>query len=227
MEFEEFVLAASTADLDDEALAREHADAIEFRLDLASGGPEQLDSYDGQLPVLVTNRLQREGGQAAAGETRLDALCRAIEQPAVEAVDVELDAIRAGEGRCVVEHAREHDVAVVVSTHDFEATPKRDTLRSVLSAACEYGDVGKLAVTANAPDDVLDVLRVTREATVEGETVATMAMGDVGQHSRVLAPLYGSRLGFAPVGAGGATAPGQYDLETFRHLHEQLSTPDN
>lgn len=222
MEFEEFVLAASTGDLSEEPMAREHADAIEFRLDLASDGVDQLAGYDGQLPLLVTNRLQREGGRALAGQTRLDELCRAVEHPAVEAVDIELDSIQTGNGVRVVDHARNHDVAVVVSTHDFEATPDRETLRSTLARACESGDVGKLAVTAQSPDDVLDVLRVTRTATVEGDHVATMAMGDVGRHSRVVAPLYGSRLGYAPVTAAAATAPGQYDLATFRTVLDQL-----
>ncbi|EMA31721.1 3-dehydroquinate dehydratase [Halobiforma lacisalsi AJ5] len=35
MEFDSFVLTASTADLTEEPAAREHADAIEFRMDLA------------------------------------------------------------------------------------------------------------------------------------------------------------------------------------------------
>jgi len=222
MEFEEFVLAASTADLKEEPGAREHADAIEFRLDLASAPFEQLAAYDGELPILATNRVTREGGQALAKPERLDELVRVLDHPAVEAVDVELDAIRAGDGMRVVEQAHEHEVSVVASTHDFETTPARNELRSVLSEACEYGEVGKLAVTAHSPEDVLDVLAVTREATVRGEIVATMAMGEVGRHSRVVAPLYGSRLGFAPVAAEAATAPGQYDLETFRQLLEQL-----
>lgn len=226
MEFEEFVLAASTADLGEEPKAREDADAIEFRLDLPAASLDQLTEYHGQLPVLVTNRVEREGGQAPACSERLDVLCRAIEQPAVEAVDVELDAIRTGDGMRVVEYAREHEVSVVVSKHDFETTPPSNELRSVLSAACEYGDVGKLAVAANTPEDVLDVLAVTRDATVEGDTVATMAMGQMGRHSRVVAPLYGSRLGYAPVATEGATAPGQYDLETFRRLLDQLH-PDS
>jgi 3-dehydroquinate dehydratase-1 len=47
-------------------------------------------------------------------------------------------------------------------------------------------------------------------------------MGAAGRHSRAVAPLYGSRIGYAPVDPADATAPGQYDLATLRSLVTQL-----
>lgn len=223
MNFESFRLAASTATLDEEPAARAAADALELRLDLGSNGIDALSTYDGQLPVIATNRLTTAGGKADPGPDRREQLCRAIEQQAVEAVDIELATIQAGDGQRVLEHARANDVATIVSVHDFETTPDKERLRSLLTTACRHGTVGKFAVTATAPEDVLDLLTVTRELTVDGKTVATMAMGAVGRHSRVVAPLYGSRLGYAPVDPANATAPGQYDLETFRTLFTDLS----
>ncbi|MFT4923730.1 MAG: 3-dehydroquinate dehydratase-1 [Haloarculaceae archaeon] len=224
MDFEEFVLAASTNDLADEPPAREHADAVEFRMDLADDPREALASYDGTLPLLVTNRVAWEGGETPDTPERLDALEGAIEQPQVEAIDVELDALRDGEAGRIVDHAREHGVSVVVSVHDFETTPERERMQSLLSAACEYGDVGKLAVTASSPDDVLALLEATRATTREGRTVATMAMGEAGRHSRAVTPLYGSRIGYAPVDPAEATAPGQYDLATLANLVDRLQS---
>ena len=222
MGFEEFVLAAVTADLSVEPAAREHADAVEFRLDLADDGRARLDAYDGDLPLLVTNRVEWEGGEAADEPARIEALERAVEHPAVEAVDIELAAVRTGDCADLLEHARTHDVAVVVSVHDFEETPERGTLSALLTEAAELGDVGKLAVTAETRGDVLALLSATHEATAAGECVATMAMGEAGRHSRAVAPLYGSRIGYAPVDPGDATAPGQYDLATLRRLIDQL-----
>lgn len=221
MDFEEFVLAASSTRLSDVKHVSEAADAFELRLDLAETGVEGLERPRA-LPVLVTNRLEDEGGDAPATQARLDTLCRAVEQPAVEAVDIELSAVDAGDGSRVIDHARAHDVAVVVSTHHFDETPDRRQMRETLSRASELGDVGKLAVTATDHSDVLDLLTVTQQATVDGETVATMAMGEPGRHSRVVAPLYGSRIGYAPPDSDRATAPGQYDLDTFRQLYESL-----
>ena len=221
LDFETFALAAATADLDEEPDARPHADCVEFRMDLAAAPLAALDGYDGELPLLATNRTTWEGGEADP-EGRLDALETAIEDDAVAAVDVELAALSNGDGHGLVERAAELGVAVVVSTHNFEGTPPRPELGRLLTRAGEVGDVAKLAVTATDRDDALDLLAATRAHAVEGATVATMAMGEPGRHTRAVAPVYGSRLGYAPVDPARATAPGQYDLATLRSLVDGL-----
>jgi len=222
LDFEGFVLAAATADLGDEPAAREHADAVEFRMDLADDPLEALADYDGDLPLVCTNRVEWGGGEAPDDARRLDDLQVAAEHPRVTAVDVELDAVVGGDALGVVEHAHTHGASAIVSTHDFEGTPPREELRRLLERASEYGDVAKLAVTAADPDDALALLAVTRAHASAGRTVATMAMGEVGRHTRVVAPLYGSRIGYAPVDPGQATAPGQYDLATLSRLVDEL-----
>lgn len=218
MDFGSFRLVGSTADLDDEPAARPTADALEFRLDLAESPLEELAAYGGELPLLVTNRVRSEGGAAPDAPRRLDVLETAVEQPAVEAVDIELVTLEAGDGGRVVDAARDTAATVVVSAHDFDGTPPADAMAQTLRAAARAGDVGKLAVTATDPGDVLDLLAVTWSLASDGLPVATMAMGDAGRHSRAVAPLYGSRIGYAPVDPGNATAPGQYDLETLHRL---------
>lgn len=225
MNFDSFVLAAATGDLADEPAARDHADAVEFRMDHADDPLAALDAYDGELPVIATNRVGWEGGGAPDDAARLDALETAVEHDAVAVVDVELGALE-GEGdhdaARVVERARAHDASVVVSVHDFETTPDRPKLKKMLTRACERGDVGKTAITAHEPEDVLDLLTATQSLTRRGHRVATMAMGEAGRHSRAVAPLYGSKIGYAPVRPEHATAPGQYDLTTLRELVNQL-----
>ena len=222
LSFEAFVLAAATGDLAEEPMAREHADCVEFRMDLADGDPlAALADYEGELPLLVTNRPEWEGGEAA-DEGRITDLVAAVEHEAVAAVDVELHEVVGGDGLEVVDAARDAGVSVVVSVHDFEETPPRDELRRLIERASEYGDVAKLAVTAESLDDTLALLAVTRAHASAGRTVATMAMGEAGRHTRVVAPLYGSRIGYAPVDPKRATAPGQYDLATLSRLVGEL-----
>jgi 3-dehydroquinate dehydratase-1 len=222
LSFDEFVLAAATGDPTEEPAAREHADCVEFRMDLAEGDPlDALAGYEGELPLLVTNRPEWEGGEAA-DEGRTDALVSAVEHEAVAAVDVELHEVAGGDGLDVVEAARASDATVVVSVHDFEGTPPRGELRRLIERASDYGDVAKLAVTAESPDDTLALLAVTRAHASAGRTVATMAMGEAGRHTRAVAPLYGSRIGYAPVDPDRATAPGQYDLATLSRLVDEL-----
>nr|WP_218927318.1 type I 3-dehydroquinate dehydratase [Halosimplex rubrum] len=222
MDFSSFVLAAATADLADEPAARDHADAVEFRMDFASDPLDALAGYDGESPLIATNRPTWEGGEAPDDAARLDALEVAAEHDAVGAVDLELAALESGDAAAVAEHARDHGTAVVVSTHDFEGTPHRAAMRETLAEASRWGDVAKLAVTAEGSGDVLDLLGATWDAATAGETVATMAMGEAGRHSRAVAPLYGSRIGYAPVDPADATAPGQYDLATLSGLVERL-----
>jgi 3-dehydroquinate dehydratase-1 len=224
IDFSSFVLAAATADLSDEPAARDDADAVEFRLDLATDPLDALADYDGELPLIATNRPTWEGGEAADDAARLDALEVAAEHDAVGAIDVELAALEGGDAAAVADHARDHGTAVIVSTHDFEGTPHRDAMAETLSEASRLGDVAKLAVTAEGAGDVLDLLGATWAATTAGETVATMAMGEAGRHSRAVAPLYGSRIGYAPVDPADATAPGQYDLTTLATLVDRLGS---
>jgi 3-dehydroquinate dehydratase-1 len=225
--FDSFVLAAATADLSEEPNARDPADALEFRMDLADDPLAALASYGGELPLIATNRAEWEGGDAPA-ENRLDDLARAAEFESVAAIDVELAALEGErteggkEGERAVERAREQGTAVIVSAHDFGGAPGVDGMRETLVRASELGDVGKLAVTASDPGDALALLSVTYELSNEGRRVATMAMGEAGRHSRAVAPIYGSRIGYAPVDSASATAPGQYDLATLRELIEWL-----
>ena len=226
--FDSFTLVAATADLADERAARGVADLVEFRMDLAPDPVEQLAAYDGDLPLLVTNRPAWEGGEAegsddAAEAARLDALDAALGNDAVAAVDLELAALRRSERAvAVAEEAESLGVEVVVSVHDFERTPSERTMVSLLSAATSAGDVGKLAVTAEDREDALALLAATHTVDAAGERVATMAMGEAGRHTRAVAPIYGSKIGYAPVHAEDATAPGQYDLATLGELVGQL-----
>jgi 3-dehydroquinate dehydratase-1 len=228
LSFDRFVLAAATGDLSEEPRAREHADAVEFRMDLADGDPlAALSAYDGDLPLLVTNRAAWEGGAADDDEARLCALRRAAEHEAVAAVDLELAALDAVDGRRTAAHARDHGAAVVASVHDFEGTPSLDRMETLLADAASRGDVGKLAVTATDRGDALSLLRATHAAASAGHRVATMAMGEPGRHTRAVAPVYGSKVGYAPVDPASATAPGQYDLATLRDLVARLrADPD-
>jgi 3-dehydroquinate dehydratase-1 len=216
MDFESFVLAAATADLGDEPAAHDHADAVEFRMDLATRPLDALADYDGDLPVIATNRTAKEGGDATDNRQRLDRLERAAEHPSVEAVDIELAAVDDAA------HVIDHDTAVIVSAHDFSGTPSHAAMEDTLTQAGEHGDVAKLAVTAESSADVLSLLSVTHALDGAGHQVATMAMGKIGRHSRAVAPLYGSKIAYAPVDPDEATAPGQYDLATLSDLLDRL-----
>ncbi|MEF8771292.1 type I 3-dehydroquinate dehydratase [Halodesulfurarchaeum sp.] len=233
LDFESFRLAASTATLDAEPRARELADLLEFRMDLTADPLEQLHTYEGELDILVTNRPQWEGGEREETPERREELLEALSIPAVSAVDLELRTLESPDKLTdmvpVLDAAREEDLPIIVSVHDFERAPSRETLVDFAHRGSQYGTVAKLAVTPETPDGVLDLLQATHDLTREGLTVASMAMGELGSHTRVVAPVYGSKLGYAPIETEDATAPGQFDLatlssllETFGARHERI-----
>lgn len=226
LSFDSFVLTACTADLSDAAdpAVEERADAVEFRMDLAESAPESdLDAYDADVPLVATNRAAWEGGDCDDGEDeRLATLERAAERDAVAAVDIELDSLLTPRGATAAERVRESGASVIASFHDFEGTPASSELRAKLHRAATVGDVGKVAVTATDDHDALRLLDATNAATTWGDTVATMAMGEAGRHTRAVAPVYGSKIGYAPVRPADATAPGQYALETLSRLVGEL-----
>lgn len=218
MNFESLVLAAATGDLSDEPAARELADALEFRMDFAETPLADLEAYEGELEIIATNRVDHQGGDAEDTPARIETLIAAIEHPQVGAVDVELEAIADGSAEPVVEQAKAHEIPVIVSAHNFSTTPPARELRGLIDRATQAGDVGKVAVTASDRVDVLRLLQATHDIAVTGAQVSTMAMGQAGQHSRAITPLYGSCLAYAPVDPDRATAPGQYDLATLQNL---------
>jgi len=134
----------------------------------------------------------------------------------VDVVDVELftsdEAVRA-----VVSIAHQHGVAVIVSSHDFDATPPAAELVARLRRAQDLGaDLPKLAVMPTGPQDVLTLLEATwtMSSAYADRPIITMSMAGAGVISRLAGEVFGSALTFAAVGA--TSAPGQVDVASVR-----------
>ncbi|WP_246404048.1 type I 3-dehydroquinate dehydratase [Halobellus ruber] len=185
-------------------------------MDKATDPIAQLEAYDGELPILATNRNQWFGGKARdAG--RLDALFAASRFDAVAYVDIELETVRATEW--LTGEFRGNDVDLIVSHHDFDATPEREVLMAIIDQCADYGDVAKVATFPNDPSDTLTLLGALHEATQAGIDAAGIAMGELGSHTRVVGHVYGSKLGYAPLADDESEyAPGQFPLRTLRAL---------
>ena len=79
-----------------------------------------------EMPLLVTVRCHEEGGLRRIPEEERFALLRAY-MPYAAAMDIEIKAMR--HARELVMEARERDVIIIGSTHDFQITPGVDYLR--------------------------------------------------------------------------------------------------
>lgn len=207
------------------------ADLIEWRADFfqdatAKGLADSLSRLRSILPnepIIFTLRNKTEGG---AREIPQDARRTSIESVAAtglaDIIDIEL---------CndtpfiesVVRVARENDVRVILSFHDFEKTPANEELLAKISLTDLRGaDIAKIAVMPQTQSDVLRLLEVTLQARrcFPHLPLCTMAMGRLGILSRVAGFLFGSDMAYA-VGQE-SSAPGQIPITEARAISESL-----
>ncbi|HWR25855.1 MAG TPA: type I 3-dehydroquinate dehydratase [Methanosarcina sp.] len=207
------------------------ADILEIRLDLLGIRNKDTASeiirkikLETGLPVIITNRSQIEGGKWEGKEAeRIGILSDLLaHENGADAVDIELSTEREYRDK-VVEAAKSHGKTVIMSSHDFSKTPPFQEMRSTLAEAFLAGaDIAKLAVTPNSMRNVLDLLELTLDAREARRAVCTIAMGNLGKHTRVVAPFYGSILTYASVGGTASAAPGQLPVDELKKIMELL-----
>lgn len=217
------LVASITSDLISRAKEAEEqgADAVELRIDLYKGDAlhdlKRYRSKGGGLPVIVTNRPKDQGGVFEGSEDeRLNVLEEAIEY--ADAVDIEITADRKDE---LVKRAKDNDVTVIVSYHDFERTPSLDEMSEIIKRGLDLGDVAKVAVTPDDQEDVFRVIELTLKH--KDDPICTISMGPLGAYSRVVTPFYGSRIAYVSLGEE-RTAPGQMTLERTGGLLNELDS---
>ena len=103
---------------------------------------------------------------------------------------------------------------VIVSYHNFEATPPMDTVVSRVMKV--PADAYKMVTTARKPSDNLRVLAVAKA--LPKKSVIVLAMGELGFPTRVLSPFSaGLHLRRAHVSLGNRRRPGKRGY--LRHLY--------
>jgi len=192
------------------------ADILELRIDLISEDPYKIlkDLKELGLPLIITNRMKKEGGAWTGSETRrIQELISLI--PYADAVDIELCA---PERDIVVKKAKNTGKKIIISTHDFQNTPDVKTMEDSIRESFDAGaDIAKLAVMPHSLDDVLHLFEVTLHSC---GPVCTIAMGDIGKHSRAISPLYGSVMTYGYVDI--PVAPGQLRVDELKYMLKLL-----
>ena len=192
------------------------ADMLELRMDLIREDLHRtiIDIADLGLPIIITNRMKEEGGAwADSEEQRIKELVSLI--PLADAVDIELNA---KERDLVVKEAKKAGKRVIISSHDFQETPDITVMENIIKNSFDAGaDIAKLAVMPYTLDDVLELLQVTLKS---NGRVCTIAMGDLGKHTRAILPLYGSVMTYGFV--DDPSAPGQLRVDELKYIFKLL-----
>jgi 3-dehydroquinate dehydratase-1 len=169
------------------------------------------------IPLILTCRIDTEGGiQKINRDIRLNLILESIKTGLLDMVDIELvnDAAFIG---LILDNAKQHNVKVILSYHDFEKTPDENFIFDRLFHAQNLGaDITKVAVMPNGIKDVLVLLNATFRARTKGIKIplVTISMGAKGIVTRLTGGLFGSDITFA-VGKN-ASAPGQIPIDDLR-----------
>ena len=187
------------------------ADILEMRIDCWRCAAETATAYLGEirsslrLPMIGTIR---ENDFTRDIRMELFTAC----MPFVDSIDIEL-----GTSIGAVAAAASGEKTIIVSEHDFEATPSREELASMVERARKQGaDIVKIATMADSREDVVRLLEFTRTCTVP---VVAFAMGPVGKVSRVISPLFGTLFTYGYITK--PVAPGQLSVEELADEFER------
>lgn len=180
-----------------------------------------------EIPLVFTFRTAKEGGEKQLRPEEYKALYKAVlAARMVDIIDIELFTSEE-DVKELIELAHSQQVYVIVSNHDFQKTPSKDEIISRLRKAQEIGgDLPKIAVMPNSPEDVLTLLAATLEMNEKyaDRPIITMSMAGKGMISRLAGEVFGSALTFGA--AKKTSAPGQLPVAQLRDflsiLHNSL-----
>lgn len=208
------------------------ADVLEWRVDFFDGiGDTQavlatargLRAAIGDTPLIFTRRGTSEAGQPIAlGEDAVLRLYDAVAAAGViDFLEYEMDSApaRVRQARNI---ASAHGVQLILSYHDFDATPGLDELvERFEQAELQMADVAKIAVMPRVREDVLNLVIATARADAKlGIPVISMSMGAQGVVTRMMGDAFGSAMAFA-VGET-RSAPGQLPIADLRAVFDVL-----
>ena len=204
------------------SLAAKGADRIaELRADLCRFTPEQVSLLVAANPhTIVTSRVESDNPSLS-----FNRLCAAIEAGA-EYIDTELEYPDDLQLQ-LRNRARSAGTKLIVSWHNFSATPPLKQLLEVYRSCAEKGaDVVKIVTTANSLIDATRTMRLYRSVARlprkrgNRPPLAAFAMGSAGKFTRYLSLKLGSPLSYTYPDGAKATAPGQYSESQLAALLE-------
>ncbi|HDS1559559.1 TPA: type I 3-dehydroquinate dehydratase [Stenotrophomonas maltophilia] len=207
--------------------ASKATDIAEWRidyLDIATDGKalvalgKRIQATLGGKPVIVTFRTKAEGGAKPISDADYGALYATLLRGGVaQLIDVEMfrdpKVVQA-----LVAQAHKAGVKVVMSNHDFHATPPRDEIVARLLRQQALGaDVLKIAVMPRDAGDVLALLDATWQVRQQSDRpLLTMSMGGTGVVSRLAGETFGQALTFGMIGT--PSAPGQVEVDRLQDV---------
>lgn len=209
------------------------ADIIEWRVDKYEASDhiedvlatlQEISSYLTGKLLLFTFRSIGEGGQKEISLQQYRDLClAAVKSQKIDLIDIEL-AKTEFLGRTFIQAIKNEKVKIVMSSHNFEKTPKDAEMIYQIGVMNQLGaDIGKIVAMPQNLPDVLRMMNIVSRAKAFNELpIATISMGELGKISRVTGEITGSVITFGTIDGVENSAPGQIPIEELQFVMEIL-----
>lgn len=192
------------------------SDAIELRLDFwqtLDYGVIQKIRNSFPLRVIFTLRKASQGGLfKGTEEERLETILKLCELHP-DYFDIEYDVPISF---CEKLHKDFPKIKLIRSFHDFDKTPE-DLAAILQSMQNPCFTVYKMATLANSIIDSLHLLLFLKEH--HHIPLSAFCMGDRGEFTRIVGPIFGNKLTYAAVNSQEAVAPGQLSLDELINVY--------
>ena len=221
----------------------ENPEFVEFRFDYIEDIQQITPVFVEYLLNLVKSRIQTiftfrdfsEGGQIELGKSERLKIIKLLIEAHPQYYDIEMNNDREIL-RTVINTARENNVKLIYSFHDFKETPsydegikridkfKEDLVNNYMVDFLSIKEsIFKMIFTAQKFEDNLIPMKICRDLLERNKckSVISFCMGELGIFSRIMCVIAGSFLTYASLEE--RTAPGQINIRNMREILQTVS----
>ncbi|MCP8315932.1 MAG: type I 3-dehydroquinate dehydratase [archaeon] len=164
---------------------------------------------------ILTCRAKREGGEFKGSEEERQEVLLNLSKLRPAYMDIELSLAQSKPE--ILNLIKSSGTSIILSWHKFEDTPSLQFLKSTLDKAKPLGEIVKIVTMAKDFSDNISILNLYKYS--KPNQLVAFCMGEKGQISRILCPIFGSPFTYASLPSS-PTAPAQIMVKELRELYE-------
>lgn len=164
---------------------------------------------------ILTCRAKSEGGEFKGSEEERQEVLLNLSKLRPKYLDIELSLAQSKPE--ILNSIKGSEASMILSWHDFEDTPSIQFLKSILDKAKPLGEIVKIVTMAKDFSDNMSILNLYKYS--KHDRLIAFCMGEKGQISRILCPIFGSPFTYASL-PGLSTAPAQIMVKELRELYD-------
>ena len=202
-----------------QALLQKRSEYAELRLDFLKPKdvPVALDLTKNMLDrCICTLRPKTEGGVFQGSAKERISILKLIAEYNPHLIDIEYNTI--SKNQKLFQYVRKTKTQILVSWHDFAATPKIGVLIQRLYNMKKFSSCIKIVTTAKNTTDVFTILSLYGKS--HNVNLIAFAMGKKGKISRILSLYLNSPYSYVALNKARAVAPGQFSIDEIKKLQK-------